>query len=60
MIEDCFKVKRDKQIFENEKVNTKNINKCFGGKMYLIITNTNTIENKFYTEYNFLELIFLD
>lgn len=49
MIEDCFKVKRDKQIFENEKVNTKkNINKCFGEKMYLINRNRQTIENKFY------------
>lgn len=43
MIEDCFKVKRDKQIFENEKVNTKNINKCFGEKMNLILRSTKTI-----------------
>lgn len=43
-------------FFKIKKVNSRNINKCFGGKMYLIITNTNTIEYKFYTEYNFLRI----
>lgn len=32
-----------KHIFENKIVNTKNINKCFGGKMYLINRNVRTV-----------------
>lgn len=36
-------------FFKIKKVNTKNITKCFGGKMYSIIRNTKTIENTFYT-----------
>lgn len=35
----------EKQIFENEILNVKNINNCLGGKMlYLIISNRKTIE----------------
>lgn len=35
-------------FFKIKKGNTKNITKCFGGKMYSIIRNKKTIENKFY------------
>lgn len=38
-------------------MNTKNINKCFSGKMYLIIRHRETIENKFLRRMDFLELI---
>lgn len=34
---------RVKHIFENKIVNTKNINKCFGKKMYLINRNVKTV-----------------
>lgn len=36
--------------FKDKKVFTKNINKCFGKKMYLIMRNTKIIKNKFDTE----------
>lgn len=33
---------------KTKKVNTKNIYKYFGKKVYVIIKNTKTFENKFY------------
>lgn len=48
-------------IFFNEKVNTKNVNNIsVVGKMYSIIRNRKTIENKFYTKWIFLELTFIE
>lgn len=48
-------------IFFNEKVNTKNVNNIsVVGKMYSIIRNRKTIENKFYTKWMFLELTFIE
>lgn len=53
MNEDCIKVFEDKHIFfSNKKVNTKDINKCFDGKINLIVWNTKTI-NFFFTQSNF-------
>lgn len=47
--------------FFNEKVNTKNVNNIsVVGKMYSIIRNRKTIENKFYTKWIFLELTFIE
>lgn len=34
----------DEYIFENEKVNIRNNNKCFDGKIYLIIINRKFIK----------------
>lgn len=42
----CINVNGDKHIFEYEIFNTKNINKCFSGKMFLIIKNRKTFENQ--------------
>lgn len=48
-------------IFFNEKLNTKNVNNIsVVGKMYSIIRNRKTIENKFYTKWIFLELTFIE
>lgn len=41
--EDCIEVYGDNQTFKNEEVSSKTIKKCFGGKMYLIITNKKKI-----------------
>lgn len=41
------------KFLKKKKVNTKNINNGFGGKMYLIVRNRLTAENKFYTGYIF-------
>lgn len=41
------------------KVNTKNFNKCFGGKMYIIIMNRKTWEKIFFIpDILFVELMF--
>lgn len=46
-------------IFFNEKVNTKNVNNIsVVGKMYSIIRNRKTIENKFYTKWIFFRTDF--
>lgn len=46
-------------FLKNKKVNTKNFNKCFGGKMYIIIMNRKTWEKFFFIpDILFVELMF--
>lgn len=52
----CINVNGDEHIFEYEIFNTKNINKCFSGKMFLIIKNRKTFENKFYNRWIFCSI----
>lgn len=45
-------------FFSNKKVNTKDINKCFDGKINLIVWNTKT-NNFFFTQSNLFWNYFL-
>lgn len=39
----------ESKFWKMKKVKTKNINKCFAGKMHLFIWNRKNIEHKYYT-----------
>lgn len=46
----CINVNGDEHIFEYEIFNTKNINNCFSGKMFLIIKNRKLLKTNFTTD----------